>query len=163
MESIGSALAEFDALSEELLKVITTEEIKTSTRGKFVVDVIGILKSIEQERFTPSPCTKIILKNYGVRNTRNEEQKRKQNYIDGFDYEKSEAYNFISRMSPHVNYAFVVSLADKVVDCEEKHGRKLLNWCRQARRSKPGVYKFIQDNIDTFKQYFAAGTKIETD
>lgn len=155
-------LAEFDNVSNVLLNIIMSEEIEASKRGKYAAKIIGIHKKVESDDFIPSPCAKKILANYRVRRTKDEEQRRKQNYINDFNYKDSEAFKIISAMSKHTKDDFVKRLIVLVVEAEGKH-EHIMKPSREVYRSKPALYKFIQDNIDIFKMYFDAGTKIEAD
>ena len=163
MERGESAFPEFDSFSEEISNTTTPEEIDSSTRGNTADDAIDTLDTAEQIKDPQSSCSTMTSKNKRKKNTQSKDQKSKQRYIGGFDYKESEAYKIISKMYPQVNYVFVVSLAKEVIKCEKEHGKELVNWCRESYKSKPGVYRFIQYNIDVFNQYFAAGTNISKD
>ena len=160
MQSLDGALAKFDALSGDILKVLTSKEIETKKRGKTAARIIDVLKEVERENFSPSPHVKNILKNYAIRNTRQIERKRKQDYIGDFDSEKSDALKIISERFPGESFDVLKTMVDKVIKCEKKHELKMNEYNRAALRSKTAMYKFIQANLDTFNKYFDAGMEI---
>lgn len=162
MEFAINQLAEFDRISSELLNIIDSGNFEPAKKGKITAKVIGVLKEAEKDKFAPTPNAKKILTHYRVRRTKEDEYKRKVDYVGDFNYKESEAYKLINAMSKHANDKIVEAMIKLIVDEENNNGNNIKP-NREVYRSKAALYKFIQDNFNIFKQYFDAGTTIETD
>ena len=156
-------LLQFDKLSNNLINFVANEQIDPTKKAKATAKTIQVL-----EKFLPGGKSKLnknkkqILTHYRVRETSARELRVKAGYVGDFDYKNSEAYDLITKCcrngrQPNDN---MVQVFVKMVVAEENHhfGMEKLKPARAVYRSKAALYKFIQENIDIFKESIAAGS-----
>lgn len=125
-----------------------------------VFDILKLIKSNINENEKPlNSDQKHILTHYGKRISRDNEQKRKEDYIGNFKYEESNAYNLVKQYNNNkipkddLLRGFLRSI-------EKQEGIKLH---RESLRSKAGLFKFIEEHIDLVRKLFENGTRLECD
>lgn len=88
-----------------------------------------------------------------------EEIERKNKFIGDFDMKNSEAYKAVERYCGKPKRTVLCKLVMYVV-CEEAAHGNYLKMDRQVQRDRTALYKFINDNLAIFIEYFKAGTRI---
>ena len=151
----------FENTSSQILDLISNGKMPPSKKAKFVAKLIELLPDLIPQ-YQTTTSQKKILTHYRVRRTKEGEQKRKQDYVGDFDYKNSRAYKLISKMTKHSNDKMVEGMVKLIIQEEKNHGNNI-SAPREVYRSKPALYKFIDENYDLFNQYFEAGTKVVTD
>ena len=155
----GYSSSTLNCLFDDIENSIIEGSAPPQKKAKVVAKLMELVQDFDNNY---QPTQKKILSNYKVRRTKEGEQRRKKKFIGDFNYKQSEAYRIISLMTRHSNDKMVEGMVKLIVEEEKLHGNNL-NPPREAFRSKAGLYKFVEQNIDIFKQYFDVGTTILTD
>lgn len=147
---------------------VKSDKTEPQKKGKITAKVLTLYCKVFNKKSEND--IKHILAQYRVRETREGEQRRQQDYLKDFDYKSSAGYKLIESMivckdikdweTKKLSANYLKFLIDHIVEEEKKNGRDLkIN--RAAARKKAGLYKFITENLEIFQGYKENGTFFE--
>ena len=151
----------FEVTTSKIVDLVKSRSTDPAKKGKLVAKLIELLLEFMPE-YKINESQQKILTHYKVRMTRSTEKERKQLHIGDFNMESSESFQLISSMSPHRNHKMIEGMVKLIIQEEKNHGNDLKP-SREVFRSRPGLYKFMEKNIDVFRRYFEVGTKVIAD
>ena len=156
-------LEEYDILTSQITSIFEKGDIQE--KGRISGKMLKLLDDCNKDNplWKTNDATKNIINTYCSRDYAVDEQKRRQKFLGDFDYKHSEAYDLVLKYtSKNIGFKALVSLV-RVIVAEEARHNNITYFPRETRRDKPCLYKFIQDHLDMFKEYFNAGTRIIDD
>ena len=154
-------------IMDSMLKSTISNDDKGKTASKLLE-----LSLVFDPSIKISDTGKKLKTSYPIRRTGKEEQNRKKQYVGDFNYKHCEAYKRIQAMAPHINDSMVKGFVSLVLELEENERNKLIEKIRaehlsipepplipkpprDASRSKPALYKFINDNYSLFNKHIS--------
>ncbi|EAY20209.1 hypothetical protein TVAG_021560 [Trichomonas vaginalis G3] len=124
--------------------------------------IAALIFEIEQE-FLPNKKKDLtrdqrhIITMYCPRHSRENEQKRKDNYIGDTNYKELESYKLILELNNNKvpQDTFIRKLIELMKETDN------LDIPREAKRSKEAHYKFLNEHIDILRELIENGLKFE--
>ncbi|EAX87816.1 hypothetical protein TVAG_326690 [Trichomonas vaginalis G3] len=162
-------LAQFDCLFNDLRCYISAlqseyESSKDYTInlkiGKIAAKVFEIKKQyVADKKNDMTHDQKHIITHYCPRHSRENEQKRKKEFVKDTDYKQTKAYEIIKSMNggkaPRDD--FLKGLIQLIKETDD------ISVEREATRSKAGRYIFLEKHINVLEELHANGSRFESD